>query len=142
MFGTVSHDLHRARRAVLNPFFSKRSVTKFSSSISSAVEQLCVRLQGFQNTGQPINLKVAFGALTLDIISEYSFARSSKTLADPDFASETWKAMFAMAELSMLLKQYPWLSTVAKAMPKWVVAVFNPNMIKSLELREVSNLNR
>src|ERR1700753_679412 len=45
MFGTVKHDLHKQRRSVLLPFFSKRKVTEQVPQIFQHIDKIRWRLQ-------------------------------------------------------------------------------------------------
>lgn len=108
-FGAISHDEHRIKRAPLNQFFSKRSVDKLEPMIVSKVEQLCTRLRGFRETKQPVNLRHAFAALTMDVVTEYAFANSYNCLEDPDFAPVWPEAIDSISEQSHINKQFPWL---------------------------------
>lgn len=66
---TVDHDLHRARRGYLNPYFSKRSMVGLVLVIHERVGKLCMRLEEAMHQGQVISLDGAFSALTADVIT-------------------------------------------------------------------------
>lgn len=64
---TNPHDLHRARRAALNPFFSMQSVRNLQGVIEGKVDILMKRLKGFgelasRGDKKPVNLELAFAA--------------------------------------------------------------------------------
>jgi len=126
MFSTVPHELHRIRRAALNPYFSKRSVMQLEPVISSRIESLCNRFREFRKSHQPVNLGVAYSAMTTDIITEYCFARSYGFLAKPDFAPEWLETLMAAAEASHLIKQFGWMYAVMQALPDWFVERTSP----------------
>lgn len=89
-FATGFHDLHRARRALLNPFFSKRSITSLEPVIQSAVDTLCRRLEGFRESKEIVNMRHAYVALTTDVIRQYCFATSDNDLEAPKFNPFWW----------------------------------------------------
>ena len=64
MFGTNDHDTHRARRAAVNPFFSKGAVRKLQPIVDERVDALLTRFREFQASSQPITLNYAFAAYT------------------------------------------------------------------------------
>jgi cytochrome P450 len=64
MFGTNDHDLHRIRRAAVNPFFSKGAVRKLQPIIDERIDALLARFREFQDSGAPIPLNYAFSAYT------------------------------------------------------------------------------
>lgn len=68
---TNPHDLHRIRRAPLNPFFSKRAATQLEPVIETNIEQLCHQLEDYCKNGKIVDLEAAFTALTLDTITKY-----------------------------------------------------------------------
>src|SRR4051812_7390200 len=82
---TVSHDLHRIRRAPVNHFFSKRSVLKLEPMIRGMVEKLSSRVAGFKGSDQPLNMRNATAALAMDVVTQYAFAKPYGALDDEDF---------------------------------------------------------
>jgi cytochrome P450 len=137
MLSTAPHDLHRMRRAALNPYFSKKSVMRLERVIQSHVRALCERLGETQKSEEPVNLSVACFALTTDIITEYSFGKPSGYLTKPDFGAE-WPALLrSIAELGHLLKQFGWLYPIMNAMPAWLVSLIKPEMIPLVHFRMV-----
>lgn len=63
-FGTSSHELHRMRRAALNPFFSKQKIRGLQPKIEHVVDNLLARFEDFADTKQPLPMSDAFAALT------------------------------------------------------------------------------
>ncbi len=59
---TNPHDLHRARRAALSPYFSMQSVRNLQSVIEEKVDLMLGRFRGFGVGTTPMNLEVAFAA--------------------------------------------------------------------------------
>jgi cytochrome P450 len=102
MFGTIPHGHHRLRRAPLNPFFSKQSVTRLEPVIRSAIDTLCARLREFQRSKEPVDLRYAFCALSADIITKYCFAVSYDHLLDLDFAPKIWHCLVDMSAFTHL----------------------------------------
>ena len=137
MFGTVSHDLHRLRRAALNPYFSKQSVTRLTPLIQSRIDALCGRLTEAQITGEPLNLAMAYSALTADIVTKYSFGKSYGFLATPDFGSGFYAIVLRSGLLAHLIKQFGWIYPMLNAMPAWLVALVKPEIMPLIHLRNV-----
>ena len=131
-FATVSHELHRRRRGALNPFFSVRSVTELEPLVRSKIDKLCRRFEDLAQSNDVFRLDVAFMALTMDIISDYSFAMDPKYLEEPDFHLE-WKTTIINAmESGALARQFPWMASVMGALPLSVVSVLHPPMANLL----------
>ncbi len=137
VFGTLPHDLHRLRRAALNPYFSKQSVARLAPLIQSCIDILCERLKQAQRSREPVNLSVAYSALTADIVTEYSFGKSYGFLSRPDFGSGFYAIVMRSGLLGHLIKQFGWLYPVMNAMPAWLVALVKPEMMPLLHLRNV-----
>ena len=134
---TIPHDLHKMRRAPLNPFFSKRSVTAYASLIQASIDKLCARLEEFHTRQSPLNLRLAFSALTADVISWYSYGRSYDMLEKPDFNPELYGNLKANGELALFLRYYPWVMKIANFLPYWLVKFLNPKVMTLIKSRKV-----
>jgi hypothetical protein len=100
-----------------------------------------MRLCDFQKSGEPVNLVVAYSALTTDVITEYAFSRSYKFLERKYFAPEWWDMMMAATQVCHVNKQFPWLMPLVKALPVWVVKKTNPIMMGMLNFQKVRCFN-
>jgi cytochrome P450 len=128
-FGTVEHNQHRLRRGVLNPFFSKKSVAELSPIIQSKISHLLDRLRKFRDTDQPIDLVLAYTALTVDIITEYAFARSMDNLDKPDWGRSWHKLVRDSSKLFHTGKQFPRLIRAMFSLPESVAQAMNPDLV-------------
>jgi len=77
-FSTVPHDLHRLRRGVLNPYFSKGNILRLEPVILERIEKLSKRLADAAAREEIVRLDVAFRALTTDTILEYAFGQDTR----------------------------------------------------------------
>jgi hypothetical protein len=139
IFGTLPHDHHRIRRQALNPYFSKRSVAKLEPMIRRVVENLCRRLRERKEAGEVVNLRHAYAALTMDIITEYSFSNSYECLNAPDFAYQWPEIIDDVSENSHMNKQFGWFLPLMKKMPLSLVKIMNPNMMQLINFQIVSS---
>jgi hypothetical protein len=131
MFGTVSHDLHRFRRGLLSNYFSRRSVNALEPQIRSLVNRMCVKIAECQKTGQPVDLSAAYGSLTMDVISEYSFGNSYHCIESDNFATGIHfsAALNGVTESSHFIKHLGgWVLTTMRLLPEGVVKKLNPAM--------------
>ena len=78
------------RRGALNPFFSKRSVTRLEPTIVDKVEQLCSALRDHMRDGKIVMLGAAYSALTTDIISDYGSSIRNPNLALQPHSDNWW----------------------------------------------------
>ncbi len=137
VFGSVTHDVHRMRRAPLNPFFSRQAIQRLLPSILSRVTRLCERLEEMRGTGRPVKMDDAYSALTMDVITEYCFKEPYGCLDDPAFMPQWPRALIEASEASHVNKQFGWLMPVMMALPEWLVAKMNPNIMAFLVYRKV-----
>lgn len=84
ILATRDHDLHRKRRAVLNPFFSQQNVRRLEPVINDTLANLFHRMDGWAKAGAPVRMNVAFRAATKDIIQAYAFGEGDKCLDKED----------------------------------------------------------
>ncbi|KAI9883898.1 MAG: hypothetical protein M1823_004311 [Watsoniomyces obsoletus] len=129
MFSTIEDERHRKLRAPLSGFFSKPSVERLQPEIRRFIEKLCGRFEEHRESKKPMNLGDAYSALTLDVISEYSFAKAYGCLDRPDFAPEWPTLMMTLSESAHVHKQFGWLFPLMKAMPEWTIRVFNAQLL-------------
>jgi hypothetical protein len=86
-------------------------------------------MREFRDSKEPLNIGNAFAALTMDIITEYCFAKSYACLDRPDFAAEWPKVVDAVSAQSALNKQFPSVLKTFKMMPEGLVEKLNPEMM-------------
>ena len=108
-FATTDHDLHRRRRAVLNPFFSKGQIRKFSPWIQQRADILCRRLEKeCKGTNKVLVLNDVFACFTADNIMAYSFGEHHNYVEAPDFEIPVLKyigSFFSKYQFVLLLKE-------------------------------------
>lgn len=127
-FSTLGHDHHRLRRGALNSFFSKRAVTQLEPVIQGKVDKLCRRFGGVLKSGEVVRADAAFVALTMDVISRYSFAGDDDYLSEPDFKLAWKETLEGALESGALLRQFPWMASLMTLMPESWVAKMNPSL--------------
>ncbi len=117
------------RRSALNPFFSKRSVTRLEPILREKVELLASRFEAVAGTKEVIRFDAAYMALTMDVITHYSYANSANYLSEPDFKLEWKQTINGAFESGTLSRQLPWLAPIAQAMPDWLTKMTAPQML-------------
>ncbi|TVY92481.1 Cyrochrome P450 monooxygenase [Lachnellula willkommii] len=63
-WGSIDHDIHRMRRGVINPFFSKASVRRLQPVIQERVDKLLSRIKDFKVSGKPLTISLAYVSLS------------------------------------------------------------------------------
>ncbi|RYP45943.1 hypothetical protein DL769_011423 [Monosporascus sp. CRB-8-3] len=87
MHKKYDHNVHKHRRAAMNPFFSKANVINRQSIVQTLVSKLCHRLDDFATNSKRshIKLSAALGALTRDAATEFLLGKSFDNLDADDF---------------------------------------------------------
>ncbi|KAI4251979.1 MAG: hypothetical protein LQ352_004542 [Teloschistes flavicans] len=128
VFDTLDHEMHRVRRQPWNPYFSKQSVARLHPLlIQPLVNKFCDRLTSYQAAAKPVIMTHAFGDLTADIISEYSFPQGYNNLDHPEFRGKDYDALMALSGLSHWLKQFGWLFPLLNSIPLWLTKKTSPD---------------
>lgn len=135
--GTASHNLHKMRKDALALFFSKRSVMMSADLIQLCVDKLCVRLEELAISQRSMNLRVIFGALSMDVICLFGYGRSYNSLEKSDFDIDLYQVMSSGGELALLLKQCPWMFQAANMLPYSLVARLNPKLMLAINRKHV-----
>lgn len=142
------HALHRARRAAVNPYFSRAAIAQLEAeSIRAKVELLCERLRehaspssaGAEGGGggeEVVDVGAAMTALTLDVISEYCYGDCYDCLRDPAFAPQWKRAMQGGFESTNVTKHFIWLLRLVNSLPAWVAVKMNPDIAVFVEWKE------
>ncbi|KAF2119463.1 putative P450 monooxygenase [Lophiotrema nucula] len=135
MISAVLHDSHRAKRAPLNHFFSKRSVLMLEPMVRGMVEKLSSRISGFKGTGQPLNMRNATAALAMDVVTQYAFANPYGSLDEEDFAPHWPDAVDALEELTYLNVYFPRLADFLRRLPLWISKRLDPKTASVVEFQ-------
>ncbi|KAL2808262.1 cytochrome P450 [Aspergillus granulosus] len=112
---STTHDMHRATRAPLDPFFSMAGIRRVEPRVVQIIEKFRKKLGAFVNTGKPVNLTHAFGSLTTDVVSCMLFEEPSDYLGDPTFNAEWFNLLKKGVVTIPLLAHMPWLAKVLLA---------------------------
>jgi hypothetical protein len=131
--------VHRARRAPLSPFFSKRAITALESTVKDKVDRLTAGIeQQHLQTGKVLTLAVPFVALTLDVISDYCFGQSWRCLDAPDFSPQWKRGMSDAFEGTPVVKAFPFLPRVIGLIPQGPLRSIMPALALFQETKDVS----
>ena len=135
--GTASHHHHKLRRNALSPFLSGAKVMQLEGLITSKVEGLCDLLKGYRASKTPIDIRSAYRALTMDIISDYAMAESWDYLGKPDLGTDWFRMIRSGSEAGYLLRQFPWVLPVLKSLPYNLIIWLFPDAAATLGLHKV-----
>lgn len=126
---TADHTLHKNRRLVLNPYFSKVKVSNKQEMIIKRVQALSDRLSLLAASQETVDLGAAFTAYVRDVTNEYIFGKHYNDIEKEDFdagmvvAGETggtfWRTTKFMPFFGPLMRLFP---------PEWIMAISDPDM--------------
>lgn len=112
-FGTIDHDLHRARRAPVAKFFSRSNISQLEGEIKAFVQQLCDKLLRHSGKG-PVELKAAYSCFTADVTSAYAFGRSIGFLEQEGWTPNFKEPTDAALQACHVLRWLPFLKSLDK----------------------------
>ncbi|KAK8046184.1 cytochrome P450 [Apiospora saccharicola] len=119
---TPQHELHKARRQPLNPFFSKARVASRVDMIAGHLEKLCGRISAFVESGEQFNLGAAITAFTRDVAFDFILGKSYRSLDAEDFDEVMLSATRGSGQVWRLGKHLRFVGPMLKAMPvDWVI---------------------
>ncbi|KAL5336611.1 cytochrome P450 [Aspergillus crustosus] len=121
MVATVDHYHHRLLRSNMNPYFSMARVRKQEPLIQGLVDRLIERLQGYKDTGSPVNLHHAYTCFTTDVVSDYTMGAGFHYLDEPNFIPDWSDTIAGSSKSGVFIKAFPWLGLVFTIMPQWLL---------------------
>ncbi|KAI0503427.1 cytochrome P450 [Xylaria bambusicola] len=126
---TVDHDLHRARRKPLEPYFSRMGVSRLQSMLAEVALHLETRLREYTGSGKVIRLDHAFTAYTGDIIGRMCLDTDDpgdRFLSREDFSAD-WSWIMQMIVRSVpLFSGFPWIIRLLNPIPGEVLLWLYP----------------
>jgi cytochrome P450 len=135
--GSQKHDLHKSRRAALNPFFSKQNIRRLEATIVEVLDRIFQRLDEHVRTKLPVNLSLLYRAATHDIISEYAFGDSSVCFNRQDLNQPYFEAYHKMVLTWHVGCYFPWIGYFMRKLPPSAVTMIMPTARNSIDTIEV-----
>lgn len=128
---TIPHNLHRKRRAALNPFFSKEKVRRLEPSLQRVLANLLKRMEQCGVHGDVMPMSIVYKATTSDVITGYSFGKSTDYLEREDYNEPFFSAVDANFEMAWPMTYIWWLGPLLSKIPPSVMGIVYPGL-KSL----------
>ncbi|KAJ5160940.1 uncharacterized protein N7482_007944 [Penicillium canariense] len=123
---TIHHKVHRLRRSILSPYFSKAAVIRLESAIHERIERLCSRLEETMHRGQIADLDAAFAALTADIVTAYFYGKNSDYLGSEAFKFPVREAILGLIQFYHFTRFFPWVADTVKKLPIPIMRLIHP----------------
>ncbi|KAG4419518.1 hypothetical protein IFR04_007312 [Cadophora malorum] len=134
-FSTPSNELHRVRRAALNPLFSRKRVLDLEDVVQSKVGKLDQRLRDAATTGDEVDLHYGLRAISVDTITDYGFGKSYDLLDRQDFGKAFFETMRQLGPAVWFFQQWPFLQSIALSIPPWVAKRLSSNLGSFMQLQ-------
>ncbi|KAK5991438.1 Cytochrome P450 monooxygenase sdnE [Cladobotryum mycophilum] len=127
LFEILDHDVHRRRRAAMNPSFSKRTVQNSEQLVRESIDELMERLDGLIGK-EPVSLHYVFTGLNLDVISGYCYGKKIGCLKNKNFGKDFFEFFHSTPQLHPLAHMIPWLFDILFMLPPSIPSMFMPEM--------------
>jgi cytochrome P450 len=137
-FTAASNEVHRRRRAALNPFFARKMVLTLEDVVQSQAEKMCALVTQKLAAGEPANLHQAFRAISVDVASDYSFGESYNLLDSPDLGQDFFRLTRGLGPSIWIFQQFPQL-LIANSLPSWILEKLDDSLAQIVKLQEVND---
>ncbi|GME38124.1 Benzoate 4-monooxygenase cytochrome p450 protein [Neofusicoccum parvum] len=87
-FSTPSNEVHKHRRGMINPMFSRKMVLDLEEVVQEKAHKLTKRMEAGILDKKPVDLHHGFRSVSVDVITDYAFDRSYNLLDTPDFGKK------------------------------------------------------
>lgn len=126
-FLTTPHDLHRARRKPLEPYFSRLGISRLEPVIQELAEKLVTKLDEFhEKRGTVVRLDHALLCYTGDMISRVCCENPTSLLDNDAFSADWYESLHTIIKSMPLFEGLPWLIRLVRLIPKEVLQWADP----------------
>jgi cytochrome P450 len=130
-------EVHKPRRAKLDPFFSRRNVLNLEYLVQSRVQKLCDKIFSKFSKNQAVDLHHAFRSISVDVISDYAFGESYELLDREDLGREFFESGAGLGPSWWFFQQFPAMQTFALSLPSPMAKAMSKPLKQLLDLLEV-----
>ena len=135
----MPHDLHRRRRAVLNPFFSKQSIKRLEPIIHVALDAVLNRMEEYKRQGKVFPTNLAYHAITADVITHYCFGNSTEYVKRSDWNAPYFDATAENLEMAHYYIHFWPFGRLLDSLPTAIKTALFPGLKSHFHLNSVSN---
>ncbi|KAI3332049.1 putative cytochrome P450 [Xylariaceae sp. AK1471] len=141
MFGTVPHELHRLRRAAINPLFSKSGAAAAVPMISDHTDRLLARIRAQVSRDGFAEMRANCLAFTTDTASRYSTGRSRGLLENEQLAAQWRTSITNLAGWASVGRHFGWVILLVLILPKALLKLILHDVLPMVGLhRDMHNL--
>ncbi|KAJ3556245.1 hypothetical protein NM688_g2132 [Phlebia brevispora] len=118
----------KARKNILSPLFSRRSVVDMQYLVRDCVDQMCETMRTQHEQCRSTNILRALRCLSLDVIMSFCFAKSLDTLKEPDFRASVEDSMTLALPMVNWVKYFPFIKSLTRHCPPALTDALRPQM--------------
>lgn len=130
-------EVHKPRRARLDPFFSRRNVIKMEYLVQSRAAKLLEIMQSKFSRNEAVDLHHAFRSISVDVISDYAFGESYELLDRDDLGREFFDLTGGIGPTWWVFQQWPALQRFALSLPTAMAKAMSKPLEQVITLLEV-----
>ncbi|GME38129.1 Benzoate 4-monooxygenase cytochrome p450 protein [Neofusicoccum parvum] len=119
-FSTPSNEVHKHRRGMINPMFSRKMVLDLEEVVQEKAHKLTKRMEAGILDKKPVDLHHGFRSVSVDVITDYAFDRSYNLLDTPDFGKKFFALVRGIGAAMWVFQQLPSLQRLALKTPPWL----------------------
>jgi hypothetical protein len=138
---TLRNEVHRVRRAAINPLFSRRVVLDLEGVVQLKVQWLCRRLSEALRAGKPMDLHHGFRAVSVDVITDYAFDNCFNLLDSPNLGADFFNLLRGMVPVFWIFQQFPFMQKLSTILPPWLLIKMSPEMARFVQLQLVNTVH-
>lgn len=138
VFGQYDPQLHRVRRKLLNPMFSRAGMFKLESLMHDKYEIMEKKILRLSK-GSSVDAYDAFRALTTEIIAQFAFSRSAGLIEESKdgFKARAVAAIEGTADGVEYMRQYWVLRALSEMLPRKLVTRFGGDVGQFMNVLDV-----
>ncbi len=101
------------------------------------IEKLSSRIEDFASSNKMLPIGVAYSAMTMDIVTEYTTGISYGNLDYEDFNQALVYCFAAFGPVWRFAKHMPWLVSLFMMLPSWMMVMLSETTAQYRALQEV-----
>lgn len=109
-------------------FFSKASIRRLEPMIQDIIAQVLNRMDICGKSGEVIPMNTVYKALTCDVITRYSFGKSTNFVTKEDYNSACFDATKKMFECLPWMYHIGWLGSLMESLPIAIPTALMPGL--------------
>ncbi len=138
VFAAPTPEVHRIKRAALNPFFSRKRVLDLEGIVHEKARKLVTRMTKAFESSDVIDLHHAFRAISVDVITDYAFDNSYNFLDKEDFGVGFFNNIRSVGPALWFFQLFPAIQSLALQIPYWLAKRLSSPLASMMFQREVS----